>query len=163
MKIKEYKVCKNDKGHPCLMESNSYNWDKDLKSYVNIVSMLNQCFHMDKLNEEYAYVISFDTVLNCLGVFELSHGTTRHTSITNKELYTFLLLTGADQYIIAHNHPDGQLEISDDDIKMTSNINAFSSILNINMIESIIISKNGFKLIHDEMLSDFRRVFKNGG
>ena len=163
MKIIEYKVIRNEERHPALMEVKSHNWNKDLNSYENIVAMLNKCFHMDILNEEYAYVISLDTALNCLGVFELSHGTTLATNISNKELYTFLLLTGAEQYVVAHNHPSGQLDISDGDERMTSSINAFSLLLNIKMLESIIISKKGFTLIQESRMSEFRRIFKNGG
>ena len=162
MKITEYKVIRNEERHPALMEVKKHTWDKDLKSYDNIVAMLNKCFHMDILNEEYAYVISFDNALNCLGVFELSHGTVTNTFVCNQELYTFLLLTGAEQYIVAHNHPSGNLEISDADKRNTDNVNAFSVFLNINMIESIVIAKGGYNLIYAERMEEFRRIFKNG-
>lgn len=162
MKIIEYKIIReNNKLR--LVEDRSFNFNKDFSSYDNIVEMLNKFFRMNVLNEEYVYIVSLDSALNCLGVFELSHGTTRHASVTNKELFTFLLLTGADGFIIAHNHPSGQLEASKDDYDITSDVNAFSAIMNIDMIESIIISNKGYTLIQNEKLKNFKKIFKNGG
>lgn len=162
MKIVEYKVIRENNKLK-LLEEKTFQYKKDFMSYDNIVGMLNQCFHMNVLNEEYVYIISLDNALNCLGVFELSHGTTRNSSITNKELYTFLLLSGADHFIVAHNHPDGQLQISDSDDRVISDVNAFSAIMNIDMLESIIITKNGYTLMKEEKLKEFRKLYKNGG
>ena len=163
MKIVEYKIIRDDLRHPKLEVRHEYKWNgKDFKSYNNIVQMMKDCFDMHRLNEEYVYVLSFDFDLNLLGVFELSHGTTKMSLIENKELYTFLLLSGAEEFIVLHNHPSGVLEISDEDKNITSNVNAFSAIMNIKMLESIIISKKGYKLIMDEQLKGFREMYKNG-
>lgn len=162
MKIIEYKIIRNDLRHPQLEIKHEYKWNgKDFKSYDNIVQMMKDCFDMHKLNEEYVYVLSFDFDLNLLGVFELSHGTTKISLIENKELYTYLLLSGAEEFVVLHNHPSGTLDISNDDKNITSNVNAFSAIMNIKMLESIIVSKNGYKLIMDEQLNEFRELYKN--
>jgi DNA repair protein RadC len=150
MKITEYKIIHDNQRHPQLMEAHTYNWrGKNFESYDNIVKMLNSCFYMNKLNEEYVYVLAFDWGLNLKGVFELSHGSTKSSLMRTKELYIFLLLTGADQFIVAHNHPNGNLGISEEDNRITSDVNAFTAILGINMLESIIISRKGYTLIQE--------------
>lgn len=159
MKIREYKIIHDELKHPKLWEAHVYNWNgNNFSSYDNIVKMINHCFRMSKLNEEYVYVLSFNYHLDLLGVFELSHGTTKTSWMNTKELYCFLLLTGADQFIVVHNHPNGDLNISEDDYQVSSNINAFSTLLNFNMIESIIVSNKGYCLIKKDQLDKF-----NGG
>lgn len=163
MNIIEYKIVKDELMHPKLIKAHTYIWNgKDFKPYKNIVDMMNYCFHMDKLNEEYGYVLSFDFNLNLLGVFEVGHGNSAYVDVSNKEIYTFLLLTGADKFTFIHNHPNGNLEISDGDRLFTQSVNAFSAIINIEMEESIIISRKGYTLIKDDMIKEFRREFKGG-
>ena len=163
MKIIEYKIIRDEKRHPKLLASHEYNWDgENLNSYDNIVDMMNACFHMNKLNEEYGYILALDDRLNFLGVFEVGHGTIRELHINVKEIYTFLLLVGAEQCIFFHNHPDGSLEISNGDDDFTRSINAFGGILDINMLESIIISRDGYTLIQEKHLEEFRKIFKKG-
>ena len=161
MKITEYKIIRDSGRHPKLIIAHNYNWNGfDLNSYDNIVNMINSCFHMDKLNEEYGYVLALDDRLNFLGVFEVGHGTIRNLNINIKEIYTFLLLIGAEQYIFFHNHPDGSLDVSQGDNNFTSSMNAFCGILDINMLESIIISREGYTLIQERRLEEFRKLFK---
>lgn len=164
MKINEYKIIRDENRHPQLMLWHKHYWNgKDFNSYENIVDMMNFCFKLNQMNEEYAYIIAFDVSLNLLGIFELGHGSTINVPINNKEIYTFLLLVGAEQFIIAHNHPSGILEISDDDNIFTKSINAFSGILNIEMTESIIIAGDGYCLIKEKQLEEFKKIFKKGG
>ena len=164
MKITEYKVVQDMNKHPQLLPTHSYIWNgKDFMTYDNIVDMMNKCFNMNRLNEEYVYVLAFNWNMDLTGIYELSHGTSKNSTITNKELHIFLLLSGADQFIIVHNHPNGTLEISDDDNMITSDINAFSTLLGINMIEHIIISNKGYALIQKKKLEEFRRIFRKGG
>ena len=164
MKIVEYKIIRDEKRHPKLMTWRKYDWNgNDFNSYENIVDMMNSCFKLNKMNEEYAYIIAFDVSLNLLGIFELGHGSTVNVQINNKEIYTFLLLVGAEQFVIVHNHPSGTLEISNDDNVFTKSVNAFSGIINIEMTESIIIAGDGYCLIKEKQLEDFRRIFKKGG
>lgn len=164
MEIIEYKIIKNNKRHPKLMKSHKYEWNgKDLSTFDNIIDMMNECFKMNKLNEEYAYLLALDNSLNFLGVFEVGHGTTKDISIDYKSIYIFLLLVGADQFIFFHNHPSGTLEISYDDKNFTGDVNMISGIMGIKMIESIIISPNGYTLIYNDQLNEFKKHYKKKG
>ena len=143
MEIIEYKIIKNNKKHPKLMKSHKYEWNgEDLSTFDNIIDMMNDCFKMNKLNEEYAYLLALDNSLNFLGVFEVGHGTTKDISIDYKSIYTFLLLAGAD---------------------FTGDVNMISGIMGIKMIESIIISPNGYTLIYNDQLNEFKKQYKKKG
>lgn len=156
MNIIEYKVIKDENRHPILMNAHKYKWDESFEDYGKIVRMMNQCFNMNKLNEEYGYIVAFDYNLNILGVYEVCHGSSSGMNVNNKEIYTFLLLVGAEQFVLLHNHPSGNLQISNDDYNFTSSVNAFSALININLIESIVIAGDGYSLILKSQIDKLR-------
>jgi DNA repair protein RadC len=148
MKIKEFRIIQNRDGHPQLDIINKYDWYKNkIESYKDIVEIMKTYYKMHLLNEEYVYVLAFDSYLNLKGIFQLSHGTSKSSYLTNKELYTFLLLAGADKFVIVHNHPNGNLDISEGDYDVTNNIILFSNYMDIELSKHIIISKKGYIFI----------------
>lgn len=150
MQINEYRLVQNKYNHPSLDLLSVYSCRiNNLRSYDNIFRFFKLCLKMDKLSEEYLYVISYDAILNPLGVYQISHGSSTHAEMYEKNLFEFLLLTGADQFVLIHNHVNGTLEISNNDIKTTIDILALASKLKIEFIEHMIISKNGYKLIRE--------------
>ncbi len=58
-----------------------------------------------------------------------------------REIFEPLFKYGANQFILAHNHPDGDCNPSDDDVRMTEEIKDISSRLDINFIESFVVAK----------------------
>lgn len=105
MEIKRYITFRNKKNNfPMLKEKEKIQWDSDFSSYNKIVDFLNKTFEMKYLEEEYVYVISFNCQMIPQGVFELSHGSADTSIIKMRELAIFLLLSGANKFIVAHNH-----------------------------------------------------------
>lgn len=152
MKIIEYRILQDDRLHPILDICHVYNWiGKDFLRYENIVDMMNDCFKMNKLNEECIYILAFSYSLELKGVFQLSHGTSKDTTFSNRELFIFLLLVGAEQFVVVHNHVSGILEPSIDDIRVTIQIKICSNILEIKLLKHMIIARSGYKLIEDKM------------
>lgn len=155
MKIIEYMMVQDEKYHPQLFEKNVYNWrGKDFNTYDKIVNMMNSCFHLKDLNEEHSYIVSFNNNLELVGVYELSHGTRKNCAFDLKALFSFLFLTGTDKYVFLHNHPCGALGISENDISFTKMINSYVFLFDIELMESIIVSKKGYTLIKDTVGKD---------
>ncbi|MBC8484790.1 MAG: hypothetical protein H8D45_01960, partial [Bacteroidetes bacterium] len=50
----------------------------------------------------------------------------------------------AAQIMIAHNHPSGDIEPSEDDIKITKRISEAGKIMGIELMDHIIVTKNDF-------------------
>ena len=150
MKIREYRIIQDNELHPQLQLAHEHNWSKTCKTYDEIYEMFKKLFQMHKLAEEYVYVLALDHSLNPKGVFQLSHGTSKSSEIRNRELYIFLLLSGADQFVVAHNHVNGCLDMSADDYNVTSKIGLGSSILDLIFTEHMIVTKNGYTLIKEE-------------
>jgi DNA repair protein RadC len=50
----------------------------------------------------------------------------------------------ACQIIVAHNHPSGSLEPSKDDLEITQRLVKSGEILGIELLDHVIVSKNGY-------------------
>lgn len=153
MKVNEYVVIKRNYGIPELKlkqcyNVTSYNGEHDIEK---LSYMIDEIYELSYLNEEYLYVVSMDTNFHIKGIYEAGHGYFKGVQVYSKELFTFLLLTGAERFVVFHNHPNGMLEASDGDKKWTMSMNMCANILNIEMLDHLIMTEEGFTSIKDEI------------
>lgn len=96
-----------------------------------------------ELQEEFK-VMFLNKVNLVLGIYPLSKGTTSGTLVDVKLIFGAALKSNASGIIISHNHPSGNLNPSDADIELTKKIKKCADFLDINLIDHIIITKNGY-------------------
>lgn len=144
MKINEYIVVNNNEKHPELKEKNVIEWDDDFLEYDKIAKFLNDNFNMNILSEEYVYVLSFNCRMEILGVFQLSHGNSMESKIGMRELGIFLLLTGAEKFIVAHNHPNGSSDISGFDFLVTNRMYELARLIDVDLVQHFIIGRESY-------------------
>ena len=82
--------------------------------------------------------------MEILGVFQLSHGNSMESKIGMRELGIFLLLTGAEKFIVAHNHPNGSSKISGFDFLVTNRMNELSRLIDIDLTQHFIIGRESY-------------------
>lgn len=151
MKIKEYIILRDGEQHPYLKTKTEFEWNKNFLATENIINFFNESYFMNQLDEEYVYIISLNCRMKPLGVFQLSHGNWFQTDIKMRELGIFLLLTGAERFIIAHNHPNGSCQPSEGDFKITNKMNEFSDLIDIQLLQHYVIGKDDWDgIIYDE-------------
>ena len=151
MKIKEYIILRDGEQHPYLKTKTEFDWNKSFLITENIINFFNESYFMNQLDEEYVYIISLNCQMKPLGVFQLSHGNWFQTDIKMRELGIFLLLTGAERFIIAHNHPNGSCQPSEGDFKITNKMNEFSELIDIQLLQHYIIGKDDWDgIVYDE-------------
>ena len=151
MNIKEYIILRDDEQHPYLKTKNEFEWNKSFLATENIINFFNESYFMNQLDEEYVYIISLNCQMKPLGVFQLSHGNWFQTDIKMRELGIFLLLTGAERFIIIHNHPNGSCQPSEGDFKITNKMNEFSDLIDIQLLQHYVIGKDDWDgIIYDE-------------
>ena len=151
MKIKEYIILRDGEQHPYLKTKTEFEWNKSFLATENIINFFNESYFMNQLDEEYVYIISLNCQMKPLGVFQLSHGNWFQTDIKMRELGIFLLLTGAERFIIAHNHPNGSCQPSEGDFKITNKMNEFSDLIDIQLLQHYVIGKDDWDgIIYDE-------------
>lgn len=152
MKINNYLIIRDKlTNNPSLKIESTFSWKNDFLSQDNIVDFLNQKYHMNILEEEYVYVISFNWQMVPQGVFQLSHGTAKNSLIGKRELAIFLLLTGANKFILAHNHPNGTKEFSKADVEITEEIMKMADAIGVKFEQHFTIGNDGYDtIIEDE-------------
>lgn len=120
-----------------------------------IVEFLCNSFKMNKLAEEYMYMIALDTKNHPIGVFEISHGSVDTSIASPREIYIRALLCGATSIIIAHNHPSGEILPSFEDIDITKKLFLAGNLLNVELLDSIIVGNKKYK----SLKTDFPNLF----
>lgn len=93
-------------------------------------------------SKENFLVLSFDVRNKLIGIESTSEGTATASLVHPRETFNSAIRKHAVQIMIAHNHPSGSLEPSEDDIKITKRISEAGKIMGIELMDHIIVSKS---------------------
>lgn len=74
-------------------------------------------------------------------------GTLNQSLVHPREIFAKAIEDRAAKIIVAHNHPSGSLEPSDDDIRITEKLKQAGKLMGVEVLEHIIVSKNGYRSI----------------
>ena len=111
------------------------NTDTILRKHINLNQLdFRECF----------WVILLTNANRVLAVSEVATGTTRGVLTNPKYIFQLALLTNASAIIVAHNHPSGNLKMSERDIKETKRIKRLAQLMDITLLDHIIISSESF-------------------
>ncbi len=113
----------------------------------HIYSLLNAYFEgTDKIDQdkEHFFVIHLDS-RNKIKLFELiSIGTVNASIVHPREVFTRAVGERSAQIVLAHNHPSGNVEPSDEDIQTTKRMEKAGRILGIEVVDHIIYTETGY-------------------
>jgi DNA repair protein RadC len=87
-----------------------------------------------------------------LGIFELSTGGVSGTVADPKLIFAAALKVAASGLILSHNHPSGNLQPSQADIDLTRKIKEAGKLLEIQLLDHIILTTEGYYSFADEGL-----------
>lgn len=153
MQIHEYGIRLNDNRTPMIVKEASYDYMEGsvaLQSPQSVEQLMNSIFQVRSLAEEYVWIIALDSYGHPVGVFELSHGTANQSFMNTREIYICLLLCGAVNFIMVHNHPSGDTKPSKEDVATTERVKEVGKLLGINMLDHIIIGDSSYSFAsHD--------------
>lgn len=130
MRIVTYDLEKNENDMPMLVKESSQNCPSISNSITDpgeAVAVLNQALQLDRKMEEHFCLIAMRS-------------------------FTRLLLCGATHFIIAHNHPSGNVSPSPEDEKVTENIKKISEMMGIIFCDHIIIGSGYFSFLEQNMM-----------
>jgi len=124
---------------------------KDTKitaSHSNIVAkVLQDVLAMEDTidqDKEHFYVMHLDA-RNTVKVVELVAIGIINSAVTHpRETFRRAVIEGSVSIIIGHNHPSGRVEPSDNDLKITSQLQQAGEILGIQLLDHIIFSKDSY-------------------
>ena len=106
--------------------------------------ILCRLFKADRLPSERVWQVCTNTKLGTVGAFEVGSGSQGRCIVDVQGIARNALLTGAAGVIIAHNHPSGDSYPSEDDDKVTKKVQRALDLLDIQLLEHIIITQNGY-------------------
>lgn len=99
--------------------------------------------------QEYFLTITLDGANHIIQTRVISIGTLNRSLIHPREVFADAITDRCASIIIAHNHPSGLLEASQEDILVTSRLQESAKLLGIELLDHIIISKNGYLSMKD--------------
>ncbi|MGF0040286.1 JAB domain-containing protein [Peptoniphilaceae bacterium SGI.131] len=141
MEVNKYSVELKDNKHPILIKEREHIFEgSNLGNPDLVLKMLNECFRLGYLAEEHIVLIAMNIKLKPLAIFEIGHGSTSTCIISNQAIFKRALLCGATKIIIAHNHPSGDLEPSDEDILAYNKLKDAGKVIGIKLEDFIIVS-----------------------
>ncbi len=151
MRLTIYKTELSDNLHTKLVKEKAYNCNiENLNNPSIIVNIMNNIFHMNKMSEEYLYMIALNTKYKPLGIFEISHGTANCSLSNPREIFNRLLLCGANAFVLMHNHPSGDITPSQEDIKVYRRIKECSELMGIDFLDNLIIGNDYYSFREHE-------------
>lgn len=103
-------------------------------------------------DKEHFYVMHLDIRSRVKMVEVVSIGTLTSSLVHPRETFRRAIVEGAAYIIIAHNHPSGECDPSEEDTKVTKNMFEAGQILGIKMLDHIIFAKGGYFSFRDNVL-----------
>lgn len=85
-------------------------------------------------------------------VAEISIGSLNTSVVHPREVFSEAIKNKAASVIFAHNHPSGDTEPSEDDLAITKRLVESGKILGIEVVDHIIVAKNGFLSFREKNL-----------
>lgn len=126
------KITTSQDAHKILLDS----WDTDKLEFV-----------------EQFKVMLLNRANKVLGVVEISSGGVSGTVADPKLIFVAAIKTNSSAIIISHNHPSGNLKPSQQDIDLTKRIKEGGRLLEIQLLDHLIITTEGYYSFADEGLS----------
>jgi DNA repair protein RadC len=100
----------------------------------------------DKIEQEkeHYYVMHLNIRSQVMMVELVTVGTLTSSLVHPRETFRRAVMAGAASIIIAHNHPSGEVDPSDEDMKVTRVMLDAGNILGITMLDHIIFTKDDY-------------------
>lgn len=95
-------------------------------------------------NQEHFILLTLDGAGHLINKRVVFKGTLNQSLVHPREVFADAIADRSAAIIIAHNHPSGNLEPSVEDIEITKRLGKVADIIGIDLIDHIIISKNGY-------------------
>ncbi len=102
--------------------------------------------------QEHFLSITLDGASHIINTRTVFIGTLNQSMVHPREVFADAIADRAAGIIIAHNHPSGTLEASRADIQITQRLKEVSKLVGIELLDHVILAKDGFYSFTDEGL-----------
>lgn len=114
---------------------------------LSVKDIWNLCADFRSSKKEHIVAFYLDTQQRLIERRIISVGTLDTSLLHPREVFEPALQLSAAGVVIAHNHPSGRLEPSDEDITITKRVADAGDLLGIILVNHIIVSTGGYKVM----------------
>ena len=108
--------------------------------------------HLKEKRQEHFICLTLNGAGEVLENRVITVGLLNHSLVHPREVFADAITDRAASIICVHNHPSGSLEPSSQDIAITHQLRDAGSLVGIQLIDHIIVSKNGFVSMREKGL-----------
>ena len=123
-----------------------------ITSSADAEELLRPLFKDTIEHRESMYVMFLNRSNEVLGYYLLGLGGTSGVVVDVKILFSVALKVNASSVIMAHNHPSGNLNLSEQDDSITKKVREGGEILDIQLLDHLVLTKHSYKSYADEGL-----------
>ena len=125
----------------------AYSADKKISGSIDVFKELKE---LENMTKEHFVVIYLDGKNAIINKETVSIGTLNQSLVHPREVFRSAIIHNAASIIVSHNHPSGVLEASKEDITVTKRLLECSKIIGIELLDHVIIVKDGYLSLRDE-------------
>ncbi len=114
----------------------------DIKDPETVVKALRAGIK-DKAKEHFKLIL-LNPRNKIVGISTISIGTLNASLVHPREVFKDAIKHSAASIVLAHNHPSGDPDPSEDDLTVTKRLTEAGKIFGVEVIDHIIVGKNGF-------------------
>lgn len=128
----------------CCELSARYVVGTEARSVINPEDAMPYLCWMKFEPQEHFVVLTLDSANHVIGKHDVTVGLVNQTPIAPREVFRAALLDNAVSIMVAHNHPSGSTEPSEQDWAITRMICAAGKIMKISVVDHIVVGKCGY-------------------
>ena len=121
---------------------------EDMARIMQKILMRQNKLHRQK---EYFWTIGFNTASDIVYIELVALGALKKVAVDPVEIFHIAVNKKCKKIVLVHNHPSGNLTLSDADKRFTRELMKAADILKIKILDHIIITETGYKSFINEL------------
>jgi DNA repair protein RadC len=94
--------------------------------------------------QEELYLLILDVKNKLIEKILIAKGGMSNVTVEPASIFRNILINNGNRFVIAHNHPSGELSPSDEDLQFSRKIEKGAKLLGLNLIDNLIFTENSF-------------------
>lgn len=127
--------------------------DNNLPTIISAKDVVAQLQELRTMKKEHFVVLYLNARNQLIHKETVSVGTLNASLIHPREVFKSAIDQLAASVILAHNHPSGSAEPSEDDLEVTKRLKEAGNILGVEVLDHVIITKNAYTSLKERKLS----------
>ena len=131
----------------CFIPCDMVNENQPIKRPQDVLHFVSE---YKAKEQEYFIVLTLDSSNKLIKKHEITKGLVNRSLAHSREVFRPSIIDNACYIMLVHNHPSGDLSISQADMATTNRLVEASKIIGIPIVDHLIVSKEGFVSIRED-------------